>query len=198
MSFRKEIKFSLNRSKMHQFLKWIENQGAKKLHEERIINSVYFDNKRFNMYHDSVEGIIPRKKVRLRNYNNEKKYLFEKKISSPEGRFKVSKNFLLYNEVLKKGILDDQYGVCEPKIVVNYKRSYFSYQNFRITLDKDISYSKFNKDFSSNLKFRDDELVAEVKGNNLNQDFFDNHFPFITSRFSKYCRGVDMIFNNKI
>ena len=33
MSFRKEIKFCLNKSKIHQFLKWIENQGAKKLYE---------------------------------------------------------------------------------------------------------------------------------------------------------------------
>ena len=198
MSFRKEIKFSLNKSKMHQFLKWIENQGAKKLHEERVINSIYFDNKKFNMYHDSVEGIIPRKKVRLRNYNNENKYLFEKKISSPEGRFKMSKKFFFYDDILSRGISDDQYGVCEPKIIVNYKRSYFSYQNVRITLDKDINYSKFNKDFSSIMKFRDNDFVAEVKGNSLNQDFLDNHFPFITSRFSKYCRGIDMIFDNEV
>ena len=198
MSFRKEIKFSLNKTKMHQFLEWIENKGAQKLYDERNISSIYFDNKRFLMYHDSIEGIIPRKKIRLRNYNNEKKYLFEKKISSPEGRFKESKKFLNYKEVLNKGILDDQYGVCEPKIIVNYKRKYFSYKNFRITLDQNISYSKFYRKYDSFNKFFDDELVAEVKGNKLDQDFLDNHFPFITSRFSKYCRGVDMIFNNKI
>ena len=103
-----------------------------------------------------------------------------------------------YKEVLNKGILDDQYGVCEPKIIVNYKRKYFSYKNFRITLDQNISYSKFYRKYDSFNKFFDDELVAEVKGNKLDQDFLDSHFPFITSRFSKYCRGVDMIFNNKI
>ena len=35
MSFRKEIKFSLNKTKMHQFLEWIENKGAQKLYDER-------------------------------------------------------------------------------------------------------------------------------------------------------------------
>ena len=47
---------------MHQFLEWIENKGAQKLYDERNISSIYFDNKRFLMYHDSIEGIIPRKK----------------------------------------------------------------------------------------------------------------------------------------
>ena len=153
-----------------------------------------FDNNDLLMYHDSIEGVVPRKKIRIRNYNNENKYLFEKKISSPEGRFKMSKKSFFYDDILSRGISDDQYGVCEPKIIVNYKRSYFSFKNFRITLDKNISYSKFYKNYNSNFVYKDNELVVEVKGNNLDQDFFDNHFPFITSRFSKYWRGIDIIY----
>ncbi len=195
MSFRKEIKFCLDKSKKHQFLKWIENQGAKKLHEERIINSIYFDNNNLLMYHDSIEGVVPRKKIRLRNYNEKNDYLIEKKISSPEGRFKISKKTVLHNQLLTKGILDNQYGLCGPKIIVSYLRNYFLFKNFRITLDKNISYSKFNINYNSNFVYKDDELVVEVKGNNLDQDFFDQHFPFVSSRFSKYCRGIDIIFN---
>ena len=56
MSFRKEIKFSLNKTKMHQFLEWIEYIVMK----ETLAR--YFDNKRFLMHHDPIEGIIPRKK----------------------------------------------------------------------------------------------------------------------------------------
>lgn len=194
MSFRKEIKFCLNKSKIHQFLKWIENKGAKKLHEERIINSIYFDNNDLLMYHDSIEGVVPRKKIRIRNYNEENDYLVEKKISSSEGRFKTSKKSFFHKQLLTKGILDDQYGLCEPKIIVSYLRSYFSFKNFRITLDKNINYSKFYKNYNSNFVYKDNELVVEVKGNNLDQDFFDQYFPFISSRFSKYCRGIDIIY----
>ena len=194
MSFRKEIKFCLNKSNLKKFLYWIENEGAIKLHKERNINSIYFDNKCLLMYHDSIEGVVPRKKIRLRSYNKENDYLIEKKISSSEGRFKTSKKSVSHKQLLTKGILDNQYGLCEPKIIVSYLRSYFLFKNFRITLDKNISYSKFYKNYNSNFVYKDNELVVEVKGNNLDQDFFDQYFPFVSSRFSKYCRGIDMIY----
>ena len=45
------------------------------------------------MYRDSVEGSVPRKKIRIRNYPNtdDKNYYLETKISSIEGRFKTRK-----------------------------------------------------------------------------------------------------------
>jgi len=194
MSFRKEIKFCLDKSKIQKFLEWIENKGAKKMYQERFINSVYFDNNQFLMYQDSIEGVVPRKKIRLRSYNKKNDYLIEKKISSPEGRFKLSKNFFNHKDIFQKGVMDNQYGICKPKIIVSYVRNYFSFKNFRITLDKEIYYSKFNNSLNSSIKVKDQEFVAEVKGIDLNQDFFDHYFPFISSRFSKYCRGVDLIY----
>ncbi len=194
MSFRKEIKFCLNKAKIQEFIEWIQKRGAKKIYQERIINSIYFDNSQLLMYHDSVEGIIPRKKIRLRSYNKKKDYFIEKKISSPEGRFKLSKHFINHYNLFKKGIIDNQYGICKPKIIVSYVRNYFSFKSFRITLDKNIRYSKFNINLNSNIKIKDNEFVAEVKGINLNQDFLDHNFPFISSRFSKYCRGIDLIY----
>ena len=62
MSFRKEIKSTLSKSKLNYLLKWIKNNGGTLLYPERIINSVYFDNTNLNMFHESVEGILPRKK----------------------------------------------------------------------------------------------------------------------------------------
>ena len=193
MSFRKEIKFNLNKLNLEKFLFWIEKEGAEKLHNKRIVNSIYFDNKKLSMYHDSVEGIIPRKKIRMRNYNKNNEFLFEKKISSQEGRFKTSKKILKYNEIIKSGHLDSQYGLCKTKIKVSYLRSYFTFKSFRITLDQNINYFKFEKNHSSKFAYKDSEFVAEIKGKNLNQDFLDNYFPFTSIRFSKYCRGIDLI-----
>ena len=50
---------------------------------------IIFDNNEFQMYYDSIEGCLPRKKVRLRNYEDERNFL-EIKISSTEGRYKTS------------------------------------------------------------------------------------------------------------
>ena len=44
MSFRKEIKFNLNKLNLEKFLFWIEKEGAEKLHNIRIVYSIYFDN----------------------------------------------------------------------------------------------------------------------------------------------------------
>ena len=79
MSFRKEIKFNLNKTNLSKFLSWIDHNGAEKLYDKRIINSIYFDNETLSMYHDSIEGIIPRKKIRMRNYNKDNFFLLEKK-----------------------------------------------------------------------------------------------------------------------
>ena len=45
------------------------------------------------MYNDSIEGLTPRKKIRVRNYPNtqDNKMYLEIKISSVEGRFKTRK-----------------------------------------------------------------------------------------------------------
>tara|TARA_B100000902_G_scaffold394946_1_gene452374 strand:- start:16221 stop:16814 length:594 start_codon:yes stop_codon:yes gene_type:complete len=197
MSFRKEIKFNLNKANLKKFLIWIEKEGAEKLHNKRIISSIYFDNDKFSMYHDSVEGIIPRKKIRIRNYNEKSDFLFEKKISSQEGRFKTSKKIFRYDKIIKSGYLDNQYGLCRPKIKITYERSYFAFKSFRITLDQNIDYLKFEKEPNSKFIYKDTEFVVEIKGKNVNQDFLDNYFPFTSIRFSKYCRGIDLINSHK-
>ena len=58
--------------------------NGKKIFPNRNIQSVYFDNKFFDMYNDSEEGVLPRKKVRMRNYpdKDKKGYNFETKIST--------------------------------------------------------------------------------------------------------------------
>ena len=68
---------------------------------------------------------------------------------------------------------------------------FFKAQKKEIT--KNINYFKFEKNHSSKFAYKDSEFVAEIKGKNLNQDFLDNYFPFTSIRFSKYCRGIDLI-----
>ena len=69
MSFRNEEKLHLSKSKIFLFKDFLYKKKAKKIFDTRKINSIYFDNKNFDMYNHSIEGLVPRKKIRLRYYN---------------------------------------------------------------------------------------------------------------------------------
>ena len=118
------------------------------------------------MYLDSEDGTLPRKKIRIRKYPNNKisELFFETKISSVEGRFKIIKkiNEKKIKEYIHRGYFDINYGFCFPKIEISYFREYFSFFNQRLTLDNLITY----KCFKSNRALVDKEiLILEIKSN---------------------------------
>ena len=67
-----EQKIELNKSNYLDLLKWMKFKGAKVLYPERIICSRYFDNKNMQMYYETIEGIVPRQKIRIRTYGSRK------------------------------------------------------------------------------------------------------------------------------
>ena len=121
MSFRVEEKVIISNGNIHLLNNFLNKNDAKKIHEDRVIKSLYFDNKFFSMFQESEEGIVPRKKIRLRNYSNSHIYLLEAKISSVEGRFKTSEKIMKeeFDLYQKRGILDRNYGICNPKVFIS-------------------------------------------------------------------------------
>ena len=91
MSFRKENKFRLTLSDMKLLKSELISKGMAELYPEREVQSTYLDTREFRMFQDSNEGVLPRKKIRIRTYNNQNKFTQETKISSEEGRYKKSK-----------------------------------------------------------------------------------------------------------
>lgn len=63
--------------------------GMKLLHKPRKVLSVYFDNVGTKMFSDSEEGLLPRKKVRIRWYDNNKKFTLEKKFQALKGALRL-------------------------------------------------------------------------------------------------------------
>ena len=190
MSFRKELKFSTNIKQLKDLkLKFIKN-NAKILYPKRKIESIYFDNKIKTSFKDSEEGVVPRKKIRIRNYPATKKInLLEKKISSIEGRFKTSETIKEKKKdyLIKNGIFDKDYGVLTPIVKVVYLREYFTFNNIRLTFDTEIEY--FN--YKNNIKVNDDNNVLELKGNfEIGDDHFNSILNLPFNRFSKYCRSI--------
>ena len=191
MSFRIEEKLLINKYQLSEFKEYLISKGASKIFETRKINNLYFDNDKFEMFNDSIEGCLPRKKIRLRSYEDDRNFL-EIKISSTEGRYKTSNQIDLKktNNMKNLGLFDKDYGSCKPVLIVEYTRDYFKYGDIRVTIDNDINYFTKYRKFLGIDKNQIIELKASFK-KDLNELMKD--FPFPRSRFSKYTNGVEKL-----
>ncbi len=195
MSFRIEEKLYIKKENLVEFQEFLQKKFCKKLFHPRIIQSLYFDNINLDMFNDSIEGLTPRKKIRVRHYpeDTDIKLYYEIKNSSVEGRYKKRKiiSDQEYKNLKDKGILDNQYGLCFPKIIVSYKREYFRLGDVRISIDKDIKY----KDFKTKIEHKEEQIIVELKTSfKKDIDQFSNDFPYQRIRFSKYCFGIQSLY----
>ena len=202
MSFRKEEKLLAIQNKIPELIEWVFNNGGKKLFPDRIVSSTYFDNDSLAMFNDSEDGVVPRKKIRVRSYDTQPHYqsksLLEVKISSIEGRFKTSQEVTNIKRLFQLGYYDSQYGLCFPKTRVTYIRSYFEIFNIRLTIDKDIKYTLSQKNRESKLFINEPKIIVELKApNHVSTEFLSKKFNFQRIRFSKYANSIDMIYANQ-
>ena len=197
MSFRIEKKLFIKKEQLIEFKKFLFKKNTKQIYKPRVVESIYFDNCDKKIYFDSLEGLSPRKKIRIRYYPEKKikEYFLEYKISSVEGRFKKNNKISLdhFNYFLNFGIFDNSYGICKPNLVVSYTREYLRKDDVRITYDANINYNFFKK----NIKKKDHNIIIELKTSiNKNLDHLIKEFPFQEIRFSKYCNGIEILQNN--
>lgn len=192
MSFRKEKKYRLSRSDMLSVMGHLSESGMTRLHPTRFIHSCYFDSVDYKMHFESEEGVVPRKKIRVRWYNNSKNFSKEIKISSEEGRFKYTELLpSIYgpDDLLGMTMFDTSYGTLSAVMTVSYEREYFSFNNLRITFDSNITYKHLK--FVTQPSFNDKECVMEVKVPiDCDDDYIEKIVHQPTSRFSKYSRGM--------
>ncbi len=196
MSFRIEEKILVEKNQTIDFKKIYHKMSLKKLYPSRTIKSLYFENPNNEMYKDSIEGCLPRKKIRVRNYPNSKikKFFLEKKISSVEGRFKEKREIdeLKFKKLIKYGYHDNDYGICKPLIYVEYLRHYYLINNTRLTHDENIKYYRYKNKMIKN----EEKEIFEIKTNykaDLNELYL--MFPMNRTRFSKYCNAYEKFFN---
>ena len=192
MSYRVEEKIPMTLSDSDQFLESLKDQGSKLLFPKRIIQSNYFDSNQFTLFRESEEGLLPRKKVRIRHYplSNQIEYSLEIKISSIEGRYKSAIKLLdsQARRINNTGYFDQDYGLLEKKISVSYSREYFSFEGIRITRDTQISYQDL---INKTNNFIEKDSVVEIKApENTPVDFLLKIIPSQRRRFSKYCNAI--------
>jgi hypothetical protein len=169
----------------------IKKLGFEEIYKPRIVNSLYYDTFNFNCYKDSEEGIVPRKKYRVRNYNSNRNYQLDIKYQNSDGRYKKTEKL----STVPKKIFDSDYGWLEKKVYVNYYRKYFSFSNIRLTFDYEIKF----QNLSSYKVINNNLLIIELKNlsnyDKLVDEYTSDMFNLPFSSFSKYEKAVETIFN---
>ena len=175
-----EEKVKLPLSYKNNLLKDLFDLNFKYLHPERLISSVYYDNNRFQIYQDSAEGIVPRKKIRIRESFGE--LYLEHKFKNQNGKYKKHQKV---NNIPKK-IIDNIYGVTFPVCKIEYKRLYLTNNKIRVTVDSNLKYQNYKNSISNyNVSF----FIIEFKMLNdleISKNFIDSKINFSAIKFSKY------------
>ena len=196
-----ELKYKSNYTDLRRI---ILNLKMLKKYYNRTVNSIYFDNYDKSNYIDSVEGTVPRKKIRFRWYGI-------KKISSyPNGQIEIKRTFpnfrdkkifeikkfnlILVKEKLNKIMITNVYPVSQ----VTYKREYFENSaGYRMTLDSDIKYYRINSSCETQNCYFENTYIAELKvGNDVDYEKFTSHFDHLRVRNSKYCNSIENLYGS--
>ena len=192
MSRRIENKYQLSKSEFLLLQSKLKLLGMEEIFPERLVKSCYFDTNNLTLFNQSEEGILPRKKLRIRWYNNLLKFQKELKISSVEGRFKTTEilhEISNIREVFDLRIVEPDYGILVPKVVISYRRNYYKFHNLRITFDHTINFE--NPVLDNTFCVPEPYCVMEVKAPvSTGEAYIQKLIPLSTSRFSKYCRGI--------
>ena len=179
-----------------------------------FVNSLYFDNDNFDLYHDTRDGIQKRFKFRIRAYESSDVFFLEKKIKKNnivfKHRSKINNDFNDIKLVNKENIefFNDflylkKIKILKPKIFIKYQRDVYlnDKKDFKITFDKNLSACIFKSNLNSNnfINFSNSLCVMEIKFKFKIPFWFDlmlrsNNLK--NTGFSKMCAAVEF-FNLK-
>lgn len=222
--YRHELKFKISNSAaevLKQKLSLILGKDKNAYYEDGsyLIKSLYFDDRDSSSYYEKMDGVLYRKKYRIRMYNDVDTFIrLEKKMK--HNNFTAKEQMLISKGIYSK-ILNGKIDEIEnpdglllefitnyknkglvPSIVVEYHRTAFTYpiSDVRITFDSNIQSSLYNYDLfnTSYPRYIVDEpgkQVLEVKFNEilpLHIANILNDIPACREAVSKFaiCRSI--------
>ena len=222
--YRHELKFKISNSAaevLKQKLSLILKKDKNTYYSDGsyLIKSLYFDDLDSSSYYEKMDGVLYRKKYRIRIYNNNDEFIrLEKKMKhntyTAKEQMLISKD--IYSKILNGKIdeIENATGLLEefitnskvkhlvPSIIVLYHRTAFTYpiSDVRITFDSNIqsglySYDLFNKDVPMYDVSEPGKQVLEVKFNEvlpLHIANLLNDIPSCKEAVSKFaiCRSI--------
>lgn len=188
---RKEYKFLYNDYELSNLFSTYK-KNLEPLYPDRKISSMYLDTANFELYNNSKNTDTDKLKVRFRMYPTDNQIYFEIKRNSDKNKTKVKEltSYKSFNEIDFK-LLEGKH--LTPVLKVDYLRSYFTFKNTRITIDKNVSFqSTVNRSLVNkiiNLDFN----VVEFKLFNQDKDI-EKNFLSNPIAFSKYDYGIKSIY----
>lgn len=187
-----------------------------------LIRSLYFDDLNSTAYYEKLDGVEFRKKYRIRIYNKDSNFIrLECKYKLDNMTYKKQQliSFDICSKIINgnideidienyKDTLLEQYLAdakvkhLVPSVIVDYNRVAYTYHvsDVRITFDSKVksgvfNYNLFDMDASLAPLISDDEVVLEVKFNEVLPEHIQNILgtvPMIRQAFSKFaiCRSL--------
>ncbi len=223
-NYRHELKFKISNSAaevLKQKLSLILDKDKFAYYKDGsyLIKSLYFDDRDSSSYYEKMDGVLYRKKYRIRMYNDDDTFIrLEKKMKhnnwTAKEQMLISKD--IYSKILNGKLeeIDNPSGLLLefindvktkgliPSVIVEYHRVAFTYpiSDVRITFDSNIQSGLYNYDLfnTSYPRFNVDEKgkqVLEVKFNEvlpLHIANVLNDIPSCREAVSKFalCRSI--------
>ena len=216
--YRHEIKFIISKHmrlilKQRLALAMDVDKNSVNLDNTYFIRSLYFDDINSTAYYEKIDGVLYRKKYRIRIYNNDSSFIrLERKWKhnnmTSKDQLKISKENcinlltnqfdnidkeLLNNSLMKEFITDIKVFGLKPSVIVDYKRLAYTYpiSEVRITFDERIKSGLYNCNlFNMNRITYDvidnNEVVLEVKFNEV----LPEHISIILQTIPMYRQAV--------
>ena len=199
---------------------YLLKKGFKEIFKKRLINSLYYDDNRFNLYSESENGISERTKIRARYYDKGTEgFRLEKKIKKEDTNTKEisTKNIseagkllplkFQFNPKINTDIkLPESINkVYTPKSIVSYERRYYLSpdKNRRATIDMHINFYHAQSNNNNILinRFRSlNHGILEIKNEFINSNYsklyqeISSEFNLILGRSSKYCKSIQSLY----
>lgn len=212
--YRYEIKYPLEKYEFVLFKSFLKSSSIflSKQHDDRLVESLYFDNIELQNFNNHVSGLGNREKIRLRWYSNNFQKLFfeikEKKnrlsrkiifeINNTDNYDPGNKNDLL--SIIKKSKKINNLIRCnslKPILYTKFHRMYYTYLDIRLTVDKKMQYKRFSGTrkllFNKSPVYSVIEIKSDLKYKNQVTDI-SKVLNFRTFRHSKYVVGINSIF----
>jgi SPX domain protein involved in polyphosphate accumulation len=218
-NFRCERKFTTDKisAKAIESLLTSNHFFFREIFSKRTVNSMYLDTANLDLYRQHDQGVLARKKVRIRWYGSvfgqislpvleikSKKNIFGEKKQFPLTPIDFSRGFnlksignLLQTSELPAAIRHTV-SFLRPTLLSSYQRSYFlsADKRFRITVDDNLRFKNLCQGgFITNTRMTDESTLTVIE---LKYDLADeekawsiaNQFRFPLVSNSKYCSGI--------
>lgn len=220
MNYRHEIKFIINSNQAEMLkikLRLLMTPDANSVDGSYRITSLYFDDLSSSAYYEKLNGVLFRKKYRIRLYDNNTSFIRleckykddnmtrkkQVKVSMDQAIDLINKNeFESKNDLIKQFFDDVRLKSLMPSVIVDYNRYALTYpiSDVRITFDSHIKSGNFNNnlfDFDNvhTAVIDDDILVLEVKYNEILPEAIAiilSTVPMFRQAYSKFaiCRSI--------